>query len=45
MFLPVTVQIVFAKYCIPTENLATDEITMVLTGRVAFKQYVLKKHE
>ena len=35
----------YAKYCSLTDHLAVDEIIVLFTGRVIFKQYIPKKHK
>jgi hypothetical protein len=35
----------YAKYYSPTYHLAVDEITVLLKGRIVFKQYIPKKHK
>jgi hypothetical protein len=35
----------YAKYYVPTEKLAVDEIIVLFKGRVNFKQYIPKKHK
>jgi hypothetical protein len=35
----------YAKYCSLTDHLAVDEIIVLFTGRVTFKQYILKIHK
>ena len=35
----------FSKFYNPSENLAIDEVIVLFKGRVAFKQYIPKKHK
>jgi hypothetical protein len=35
----------FSKFCIPSEHLAVDEVTVLFKGRVIFLQYIVKKHK
>jgi hypothetical protein len=35
----------YAKYYSPTEHLAVDGVTVLLKGRVIFKQFIQKNHK
>jgi hypothetical protein len=40
-----TLNVAYSKFYNPSEHLAIDEVIVLFNGRVAFKQYIPKKHK